>query len=165
VGEEKLGRVPDALAGPEVQVLNDRRIPESRANIDHLAITSAGLFVIDSKRYADRPQLRVEDEILRPRVEKLLVGRRGRTNLVTGVLEHAGLVRSAIESSGLALPVHGVLCFVDADWPCLAGHSRRKASTSPGRAGWPRSWRATARFSSDLSASTHDLLERRFPPT
>jgi nuclease-like protein len=32
-------------------VLHDRRIPRSRANIDHIAIAPSGVWVIDSKRY------------------------------------------------------------------------------------------------------------------
>jgi hypothetical protein len=35
-------------------VLHDLQVPGSRANVDHLAIGPAGVFVIDSKRYAGR---------------------------------------------------------------------------------------------------------------
>jgi hypothetical protein len=121
VGEEKVGRVLDDLVGPDVQVLHDRRIPGSRANLDHLAIAPGGVFVIDAKRYTGRPQLKVEGGLLRPRTEKLLVGRRDCTRLVTGVLKQVGLVRAVLESAGLAMPVQGVLCFVDADWPLFGG--------------------------------------------
>ena len=34
-----------------IAVLHDRRIPGSKANIDHIAITAAGIWVIDAKRY------------------------------------------------------------------------------------------------------------------
>lgn len=38
VGEERLGRRLDALAGPLVKVPHDRGIPGSRANLDHLVV-------------------------------------------------------------------------------------------------------------------------------
>src|SRR5213592_1999593 len=36
---------------PDVIVLHDRRLPRSRANIDYLAVTPSGVYVIDAKRY------------------------------------------------------------------------------------------------------------------
>src|SRR5690606_25619338 len=93
VGEERLGAALDAIAGDSIAVLHDRRIPGSRANIDHLAITPAGIWVIDAKRYADkRPTLRIEGGWVRPRTEKLMVGGRDRTKLVDGVLTQMSLV-------------------------------------------------------------------------
>lgn len=90
--EERLGAL-DSLASEAIAVLHDRRIPGTRANIDHLAATGAGIWVIDAKRYEGRPERRVEVGLLRPRVEKVLIGRRECTNLVDGVLEQVDLVR------------------------------------------------------------------------
>ena len=74
IGEERVGAAVDAIAGQSIRELHDRKIPRSKANIDHLVVTPGGVWVIDSKRYQDRrPELRVEGGILRPRVEKLLV--------------------------------------------------------------------------------------------
>ena len=87
IGEERLGARLNELASDSLRVLHDRRIPKSRANIDHLAITPSGVFVIDAKKYKGRPDLQVEGGILRPRVEKLMVGKRDRTSLVDGVLK------------------------------------------------------------------------------
>jgi hypothetical protein len=98
-------------------VLHDRRIPGTRTNIDHIAITTAGIWVIDAKRYKGRPELKVEGGILRPRVEKLLVGRRDCTKLVDGVLEQVELVREVVRD----VDVTGTLCFIEADWPLVGG--------------------------------------------
>jgi hypothetical protein len=117
VGEERVGARLDALVSANIAVLHDRRIPGTRANIDHIAITRAGIWVIDAKRYQGRPQLQIEGGILRPRVEKLVVGRRDCTNLVEGVLRQVDLVRDAAGR----LPVTGALCFVEADWPLVGG--------------------------------------------
>ena len=123
VGEEKLGARLNALVSPAVRVLHDRRIPKTKANIDHIAVCPSGVFVIDAKRYQGRPQLRVEGGFLRPRVETLLVGRRNCTKLVDGVLKQVELVTAALRSDP-ALPevgVYGMLCFVEADWPMIGG--------------------------------------------
>lgn len=73
--------------------------------------------MIDAKRYRGRPELKIEGGILRPRVENLLVGRRGCTKLVDGVLKQVDLVRDAVAE----VPVTGALCFVEADWPLFGG--------------------------------------------
>lgn len=130
VGEERLGARLDSLVSESIAVLHDRRIPGSKANIDHTAITAAGVWVIDAKRYKGRPQLKIEGGILRPRVEKVLVGRRDCTKLVDGVLKQIDLVREVVGD----LPVTGALCFVEADWPLLGG-----AFTTRGvHALWPK---------------------------
>ena len=121
VGEERLGARLDGLVSPTFKVLHDRRIPGTPANIDHIVICSTGVFVIDAKKYKGRPHLKVEGGILRPRVEKLLVGNRDCTKLVDGVLKQVELVRSALAATHPRVPVRGALCFVDADWPLIGG--------------------------------------------
>jgi hypothetical protein len=74
----------------------DRCIPGTRANNDHIAITTAGIWVIDAKKYNGRAELRIEGGILRPRVEKVLVGRRDCTKLVGGVLKQIDLVPEVV---------------------------------------------------------------------
>ncbi len=118
LGEERLGSRLNASESATCRVLHDRRMPGSRANIDHLAVTPTGVYVIDAKRYKGRPQLRVEGGLLRQRVDRLVVGGRDCTKLVDGVLKQAEVVRSVV---GDRIPVHGVLCFVDADWPLIGG--------------------------------------------
>jgi len=117
VGEERLGARLDSLVSESIAVLHDRRIPGTRANIDHIAITTAGIWVVDAKRYKGRPELKVERGILRPRVEKLLVGGRDCTTLVDGVLKQVALVRDVVGD----IPVEGAICFVDAEWPLIGG--------------------------------------------
>lgn len=121
-GEELLGKRLDGLEGNGVRLLHDRRIPRTKANIDHIAVAPAGVFVIDAKRYRGRPELRVEGGLFRPRVERLVVGTRDQTKLVEGVHKQVDLVRAALETAGVAdVPVRGVLCFVEADWPLFGG--------------------------------------------
>ncbi|MGW8429881.1 nuclease-related domain-containing protein [Curtobacterium citreum] len=117
VGEAEVGRALDAIASEHVVVLHDRRVPRSRANIDHFVVTRAGVWVVDAKHYRDkRPRLHVEGGLFRPRSEKLIVGS-DRTKLVESVLRQVALVRDVVGP----VDVHGTLCFVDADWPLFGG--------------------------------------------
>ncbi|MFI5427510.1 nuclease-related domain-containing protein [Aeromicrobium sp. UC242_57] len=106
------------MASDRVRVLHDRRVPGSRANIDHLAVTRTGIYVIDAKRYAGHPRLKVQGGLLRPRTEKLFVGNRDCTKLVDSILKQRTVVTEAI---GGGVPVHGVMCFIEADWPLIGG--------------------------------------------
>ena len=117
VGEERVAAILAKLDQARVTLLHDRRIPGSRANIDHIAVTAAGIWVIDAKRYAGRPQVKASGGLFRPRVQKLYVGSRDCTSLVDGVLTQAAQVQAAMAD----IPVHPVLCFVDSDWDLLAG--------------------------------------------
>jgi len=119
LGEERLGQRLNELASDTLRPLHDRRIPGTRANIDHIVVAPSGVYVIDAKRYKDkRPSLKVEGGILRPRTERLLVGTRDCTKLVDGVHKQLDVVRPIIRED---IPLIGVLCFVEADWPLLGG--------------------------------------------
>lgn len=95
IGEERLGSRLNELAGDSLRVLHDRKIPRSTANIDHLAVTPNGVFVIDAKRYRGRPALVVDGGLIRPRVEKLTVAGRDRTKLVDDVFTQVNMVHGS----------------------------------------------------------------------
>lgn len=154
VGEERLGKGLDGLVGDTVRMLHDRRIPRSRANIDHIAVTAQGVVVIDAKRYTGRPALRVEGGILRPRVEKLMVGSRDCTKLVDGLLKQVELVRGL---TPLDVPVAGALCFLDADWPLLGG----SFTTREVQVLWPKKLYGQLQQPGPLDADTVDGIHRR----
>jgi hypothetical protein len=159
LGEERLGQKLNEFTSDTVRILHDRRIPGTRANIDHIAITPTGIYVIDAKRYKGRPTLKVEGGILRPRTEKLLVGTRDCSKLVDGVLKQVDVVRAAV---GEEVPVAGVLCFVEADWPLIGG-----AFTTRGvDVLWPRKLyprlTATGPFESEV-AELHRSLAASLP--
>lgn len=84
-GAEGERRVAEVLAeAVGVEVLHDRRVPGSKANIDHVAVGPAGVFVIDAKKYTG--QVEVRDVGCRFRAdERLYVNNRDRTKLVDGV--------------------------------------------------------------------------------
>lgn len=134
-GEELLGECLDALRDRGVRVLHDRRIPGARANIDHIAVSAAGVFVLDAKRYKGRPDLRAEGGILRPRTETLMVGTRKCNPLVDGMRKQLAIVKDVLTDAGFGdLPLAGMLVFVEADWPLFGGDF----STQGVKVLWPK---------------------------
>ena len=117
VGEEKLGKTLDSLAEAGFVALHDRLVPGKRSNIDHIVIGPAGIWVVDAKRYKGRVELRIEGGIIRPVEKTLIVGRRDCEKLVDGMLYQMQQVQGAVPG----VRVHGVLCFVEADWPLIGG--------------------------------------------
>ncbi|MET0432583.1 MAG: nuclease-related domain-containing protein [Cellulomonas sp.] len=163
-GEEILGRNLDGLEPRGVRVLHDRRIPRTRANIDHIAVAPTGVHVIDAKRYKGRPALRVEGGIIRPRVHKLMLGARDCTRLVDGMHKQLDVVQEVLDQAGLEeVPVQGALCFVDADWPLIGGSFVLRDVAVL----WPKklSERLTApgEMSPGRIATVHEALARALP--
>ena len=52
-GEAALGARLDKHASETIAVMHDRRIPGTKANIDHIVVTAGGVLVVDAKRYVD----------------------------------------------------------------------------------------------------------------
>jgi Nuclease-related domain len=93
---------------PEIPVLHDRRMPGSRANIDHVAVAASGVYVIDAKRY------RGKIEVRRPLLgePKLRIAGRDQAKLVAGLRKQVVVVQAALADVGQDVPVHGCFCFV-----------------------------------------------------
>lgn len=166
-GEEMLAASLNKLFDQHVLVLHDRRIPKSKANIDHIAVTPTGVYVIDAKRYRDkRPHLRVDGGLFRPRTETLIVGTRDCTKLVAGVHWQVEKVRDVLASrlGEHELPVRGVLCFLDADWPLIGG----SFSIQDVDVVWPRKARELLTrpgpVSMEFVSVWHQHLAENFPP-
>lgn len=58
VGERKLAASLEHLVADRAVLLNDRRVPGTRGNIDHVAVAPSGVWVIDAKRYKGLIELR-----------------------------------------------------------------------------------------------------------
>jgi hypothetical protein len=163
-GEAVLGRRLDGLVNDSTFVLHDRRIPPTKANIDHIVVSSSGVFVMDAKKYKGRPTLRVDGGFFRPRVEKLIVGSRDQTKLVDGVKGQVNKVQAALAAADLGdVPVAGMLCFVEADWPLFGGDF----SISDIRVLWPK--KAATEIAtpgsvdSEVTRRTYRALAEAFP--
>jgi len=113
----------DALVGDGVLVLHDVRIPQLDSTIDHVAVSTSGVYVIDAKRYHGTPQHLVQGGFLSPGSATLLVGRRDCSRLLHSVREQVGFIEAALaaDPNWAEVPVHGVLCFIDEEWRPLSG--------------------------------------------
>jgi hypothetical protein len=117
-GEETLAA--ELASVPGLRSLHDRRVRGSSANIDHIVIAAAGIFVVDAKHY--KGIIRIQDRgwFLR-RDYRLTVGGRDRTKLVEAMAWQVEAVAKALRDAGEdPLPtITPVLCFVNGDWPII----------------------------------------------
>lgn len=114
-GEEHVAKTLAKYLNDRAVLLHDRRTPRSRANIDHIAIAPSGVWVIDAKRYKGR--VAVSKPLFGQAT--LTIGGRDKTKLVEGLAEQVALVEAAMLEIAPDVPIHGALCFVDADLPML----------------------------------------------
>jgi hypothetical protein len=114
-GEEIVAAELAKRCGEDVVVLHDRRIPRSRANIDHIAVCATGAWVIDAKRYKGRVVIH------KPWFgqAKLKIGGRDQTELIDGLTKQVNLVKTALAATHPDLPVHGAIGFVGDGLPLL----------------------------------------------
>jgi hypothetical protein len=107
-GEEALA-AHLARTCPDAIVLHDRRMPGSRANIDHLAVVPSGVFAIDAKRYKGKIEVR------KPLFGDpcLYISGRNKTKLVEGLARQQQAVRSVLAKAIPEMPVHACFCFLN----------------------------------------------------
>jgi len=151
---EKLVEQALAKRCPHVALLHDRRIPGSRANIDHIAVAPTGVWVIDTKRYKGKVQ------IAKPLFGKptLTIAGRDKTKLVDGLAKQVQLVTAALADLYTGVPIRGCFCFVDSELP-LFGAPSVNGLTIFGRKGLAKQLNATGALPADRAAA----LAHQFP--
>ena len=98
------------------KVIHDRRIPGSKANIDHIAVTRSGIYVIDAKNYEGAIKIVDKSGFFSAPDLKLYVGGRNCMNLVAGMKRQVEVMKNIIKGSEIDIPVVGVLTFYKAEW-------------------------------------------------
>jgi hypothetical protein len=111
-GERIVGSALDALSSDgATSVLHDRKIPGSRANIDHIMVAPTGVFTVDAKRYSGRLEVRA-------RGREIWIKGRNRSRLLEQGHRQAHVVAAVLARAGFGhVPVTPVLCFVDTQMP------------------------------------------------
>lgn len=133
-GTEGELRVAEVLAGVSgIEVLHDRLVPRSRANIDHIVVGPAGVFVIDAKKYKGVIEVRNVGGLFRVD-QRLYVDGRDRSKLVEGVLGQIEVVRVVLGEEFADVPIRGVLCFVGCEWGWIAKQKHISGVTAL----WPK---------------------------
>jgi hypothetical protein len=103
-----------------ILVLHDRAIPGSPANVDHIAVTATGVWVIDAKEYSGLIKV-VNDGFLFWSDYRFTVKGRNRTDLAEKVGWQADRVRAALGGEFSEVPIFGALCFVNGEFPLIGG--------------------------------------------
>lgn len=114
IGEERVAQVLTERLGDTAVLLHDRKVPRTRGNIDHIAVASSGVWIIDAKRYKGKVEKRDKGGWFNTDL-RLYVGGRDRTKLVEAMGWQHDAVRSALGDEDV--PVHRTLTFVGAEWP------------------------------------------------
>jgi hypothetical protein len=123
-GERLLGEYLEKLHDDTtVIVLHDRRIPGSRANVDHIAVTrEGGVWAIDAKNYTGKVE-RIDKGGWFSTDERLYVGRRDCSKLVGGMAKQVEAIKHALCEPVMQefdVTVKAALCFVNAEWSLFA---------------------------------------------
>ncbi len=154
VGAQGEQRVAEVLTGRVgIEVLHDRLVPGSRAaNIDHVVVGPAGVFVIDAKKYKGAIGARDVGGLFRVDL-RLYVNGRDRTALVDGVLHQIDVVRGVLGDQWAHVPVNGVLCFIGCEWGVIMRAKHVKAVTAL----WPAALPAHVTASGPLAAQVPEI--------
>lgn len=165
-GGEEIVAAALAKRCPHALLLHDRKMPRSCANIDHLAVVPSGVYVIDTKRYRGKIQVR------RPLLgaPSLRIAGRDSTPLLTGLHKQVDAVRSVLAEVDAQAPIRGCLCFVVPEGAFAEGGL--PLLLTPEIDGFkpysPRRLAKQLRRPGPLAANRIDelagILARRFPP-
>jgi len=155
-GERALGKLLDPLRDEGLAVLHDRRIPGSKANIDHLVVAPWGVFVVDAKNYKGRVEKRDRGGLFSTDY-RLYVGGRDKTALVAGMRKQAQAVRAALGDEDASVKICKTMCFVDADWSLFA----RPIEMDGVHVVWPRALGSLLRTKGPLSHDEIARIERK----
>jgi hypothetical protein len=116
-GEQAVAARLARVTSKGVISLHDRRIPGSKANIDHIAVGPSGIFVIDSKVVSGKISTRATGPIFNRGPAKLFVGGRDKSRDIQGMGRQVSVVRNALDdlpwAAGIALTP--MLAFVGAE--------------------------------------------------
>ncbi len=132
-------------------------------SIDHLAVTVAGVWVIDAKTHQGMLEVRRSGGLFSPRIESLYINGRDRTPLVHGLIKQVETVRRELETVQAGVTVRGALCFVGTELPWF-GSSSIVDVPLVGLSGLTKLLRSPG----DLDPADRDavaaFLNHRFPP-
>jgi len=109
LGEQATARFLEPLEAAGYVVLHDRRIPGSRANIDHVVVGPSGVWVIESKNWSGKVSIKGS---------RLLRNGRNEARALEEANREAEVVRAVLREE--QLPVRPVLCIhgaaIDVGW-------------------------------------------------
>jgi hypothetical protein len=135
-----------------VSAIHDRRIPGSRANIDHIAVGPAGIYVIDAKVAKGKVSAKTTGPIFNRGPVKLFVGGHERTKYVDGMDRQVEAVARALKESpwAVGVPIKPMVVLVGAEW----GWFPRPVGVRGVWVGWPKEMTRAVSRGGSLSAES-----------
>jgi hypothetical protein len=112
-GEMRVAKELADRLGTNAILLNDRRVPGTRGNIDHIAVATSGVWVIDAKHFSGKVEHRDRGGWFRTDW-RLYVDGRDKTKLVDALDWQVAAVGKVLGDP--ELPITAALCFVGANW-------------------------------------------------
>jgi Nuclease-related domain len=94
-------------------ILSDRRVPNGKGNLDHIVVTSSGVWIIATKNWGGRIECKNTGGI-RSDDERLFVGGKDRTDAVDDIYAHVIPVSSLLDDR--SVPIHPALVLVSGNW-------------------------------------------------
>jgi hypothetical protein len=162
-GEQKLA---EALGDvPGIKLLHDRRVPQTKGNIDHIVVAPAGVFVVDAKHYKGLIEIRDVGGWFKTD-DRLYVGRRDCSHLAENMGWQVEAVRRALAEGGFEPipPITPILCFVDGEWPLLFPPEEYKGVRLEGKRSIKNRVAGVPALAPDVVARLHHVLAIAFPP-
>lgn len=111
-GERRFAEDFAKRVGDRAILLNDRKAPRTRGNIDHIALGPSGVWAIDTKKYRGKIERRNKGGVLSPD-HHLFVNGRDQTKLADALGWQVDAVRAAL--GGFNVPITPAICFIDAE--------------------------------------------------
>jgi len=145
--------------------LHDRKIPGSKANIDHIAVGPTGIFVIDSKVVSGKISTRATGPIFNRGPAKLFVGGRDKTRDIEGMGRQVSVVKNALDDITWAagISITPMLALVGAE----VGLFENPRTVQGVWVGWPKAMaRAVSRpgpLSQDVVRQVVKIIAARLP--
>jgi len=163
LGERELAQALDGV--PDLRVLNDRRVPDTRGNVDNILISPAGVFAVDAKLYKGLITIRDVGGLFKAD-HRLYVGRRDCSQLAENMAWQVAAVRRALVAAGFdpIPPITPVLCFVDGEWPLLLPPTEYRGVRLEGKRSIKKLIAETQVLDQDMAERVHHALAVAFPP-
>ena len=117
VGEEKVGGFLRKFIKKNGGVLlNDRQVPGTKKNLDHILITENAVFVIDAKNWSGT--ISVKSVARNSEVKEILyLNSYNQTKTVEKMKDQVEVVKQALKVGGFKVEAIGYLIFYGVDWP------------------------------------------------
>lgn len=130
VGEQKLAARLEKDCGEAVLFLHNRKLGRGRrdGDIDHVAISSTGIHLIDAKRYpGSRVRVERSGGIFSAVREQLMIAGRDKSKLLDGCTKQLEALKAALVGHALAesVAITSYLCFIESDLPIFGTQQMR----------------------------------------